>query len=257
MDIVWDDETTFKLIEIFETKSILWDSSSKHYKNNINKCEAWEDISAALGISMQDAKSKINRLRSQFAREKKKILSSITTGVGTAHSKKSKWKFYDALKFLSDETIKTSGSESDTMNETEDAAAHLLIQGWLLRPHTTPSVQYETNQDDVQETEQQDATMSAPQPQSTQQAPSSSQKTGKRKIDDNLNDLFITVKSAKEKMIEIRDEYDIYGQYVASELRAAKNENAVLQAKSYINNILIDMRMGKLHRLRISKSSRI
>ncbi|CAK1587777.1 unnamed protein product [Parnassius mnemosyne] len=181
---------------------------------------------------MQDAKSKINRLRSQFAREKKKILSSITTGVGTAHSKKSKWKFYDALKFLSDETIKTSGSESDTMNET-------------------------TNQDDVQETEQQDATMSAPQPQSTQQAPSSSQKTGKRKIDDNLNDLFITVKSAKEKMIEIRDEYDIYGQYVASELRAAKNENAVLQAKSYINNILIDMRMGKLHRLRISKSSRI
>ncbi|CAK1587779.1 unnamed protein product [Parnassius mnemosyne] len=241
MDIVWDDETTFKLIEIFETKSILWDSSSKHYKNNINKSEAWEDISAALGISMQDAKSKIHRLRSQFARERKKILSYITTGVGTAHAKKPKWKFYDALKFLSDVTTTqiieqnfktTSDSESDTMNET-------------------------TNQDDVQETEQQDATMSAPQPQSTQQAPSSSQKTGKRKIDDNLNDLFITVKSAKEKMIEIRDEYDIYGQYVASELRAAKNENAVLQAKSYINNILIDMRMGKLHRLRISKSSRI
>lgn len=32
---------------------------------------------------------------------------------------------------------------------------------------------------------------------------------------------------------------------MASELRASKNEIGVLQAKKYINSILIDMRMGK------------
>lgn len=49
------------------------------------------------------------------------------------------------------------------------------------------------------------------------------------------------VKSEKRKM----DEYDIYGKYIASELRALQNDTAVTQAKSYISNILIGMRMGK------------
>lgn len=65
-------------------------------------------------------------------------------------------------------------------------------------------------------------------------------------MDDNLKEIFEIVKSAKRKMEESKkDEYKIYGQYVASELRQVKNENAVLQTKSYINNILIDMRMDK------------
>ncbi|CAG5037077.1 unnamed protein product [Parnassius apollo] len=118
----------------------------------------------------------------------------------------------------------------------------------------------QTDQDGVQgiELPSNDASMLSTQPQSTQQAPSGSQKTGKRRIDDDINELFEIVKSAKEKMVEFKDEYDIYGQYVASELRATKNENAVLQAKSYINDILIDARMGKYnYTLRASKSSRI
>lgn len=42
-----------------------------------------------------------------------------------------------------------------------------------------------------------------------------------------------------------RDEFDIFGQYVASELRETKDEHSTLKAKSLINNILFDMRMGK------------
>ena len=64
-------------------------------------------------------------------------------------------------------------------------------------------------------------------------------------MDANLNEAFEIVKSAKRKMDESKDDNDIYGQYVASELRAVQNETSVKQAKGYINNILIDMRMGK------------
>lgn len=107
----------------------------------------------------------------------------------------------------------------------------------------------QANREDLLATEE-------PEQQSEQQKPqsplppsplpsTSGKKKAKRKVDDNLSEVFEIVKSAKRKMDESTDEYDIYGQYVASELRAVQNETAVIQAKAYINNILIDMRMGK------------
>lgn len=52
------------------------------------------------------------------------------------------------------------------------------------------------------------------------------------------------MKSAKKKMDEVSNEFDIYGQYVASELKNVQDQRAVLQAKYYINNILLQARMG-------------
>lgn len=53
------------------------------------------------------------------------------------------------------------------------------------------------------------------------------------------------MKSAKKKMDEVsNNEFDIYGQYVASELKNVKDERALMQAKYYINNILVQARMG-------------
>lgn len=49
---------------------------------------------------------------------------------------------------------------------------------------------------------------------------------------------------AKNKMMA-QDEFDVYGQYVGSELRELKDEHSALMAKYYINNILIDARLGK------------
>lgn len=41
------------------------------------------------------------------------------------------------------------------------------------------------------------------------------------------------------------DEFDVYGKYVGSELRNIKDEYCTLIAKQFINNILIDTRLGK------------
>lgn len=70
------------------------------------------------------------------------------------------------------------------------------------------------------------------------------QNSDKRK-QENLDEILELVRAKKKSVENPKDEYDFYGQYVASELRVAKNENAVLRAKSYINEILINMRMGK------------
>lgn len=43
--------------------------------------------------------------------------------------------------------------------------------------------------------------------------------TNKRKCDDGLNEAYEIMRSAKKKMEEPKDEFEIYGQYVASELK--------------------------------------
>lgn len=50
--------------------------------------------------------------------------------------------------------------------------------------------------------------------------------------------------AAKNRMMS-RDEFDVYGQYVGTELRALNDEHSVIMAKYYINNILLDARLGK------------
>lgn len=53
------------------------------------------------------------------------------------------------------------------------------------------------------------------------------------------------VKKRLEDRDTIPDNFDVYGKYVASELRNIKDEYSTLIAKQYINNILIDARIGK------------
>lgn len=63
--------------------------------------------------------------------------------------------------------------------------------------------------------------------------------------DDKLEEAFEIMKSAKNKMEATPDHFDVYGRYVASELRLLKDEHSALMAKYYINNILLESRMGK------------
>lgn len=53
MAAVWDDETVFKLIELFEKKRI-WDCSTNNYDDKIKRNDAWEEIANALAIPKTD-----------------------------------------------------------------------------------------------------------------------------------------------------------------------------------------------------------
>lgn len=62
--------------------------------------------------------------------------------------------------------------------------------------------------------------------------------------EDRMNEAYEVMSLAKSKMLA-QDEFSVYGQYVASELREMKDTHSILMAKYYINNILIDARLGK------------
>ncbi|CAG4981626.1 unnamed protein product [Colias eurytheme] len=76
--------------------------------------------------------------------------------------------------------------------------------------------------------------------------PSSSRPTRKRSHpnEDRLEEAYEVLHAAKNRMMS-RDEFDVYGQYIGTELRALNDEHSVIMAKYYINNILLDARLGK------------
>lgn len=114
MAVVWSNENTLTLIELYQNSQLLWDTSHSDYKNKIKKNDAWESIATTLDIPRKDVEGKIHNIRSQFLRERKKIVSSKSTGSGSGDVHKSNWFAYDSLLFL----VKgaTSSGSMDTMN---------------------------------------------------------------------------------------------------------------------------------------------
>ena len=114
MAVVWSNDKIMQLIELFQSKPLLWDSSIKEYKDRNKKNDAFEEISQALNIPKKDVETKIHVLRTQFTREKKKLSAKKTTGSGAIE--KCKWIYYEPLEFLLFGA--TTSGETDTMNKT-------------------------------------------------------------------------------------------------------------------------------------------
>lgn len=87
------------------------------------------------------------------------------------------------------------------------------------------------------------------QPTSPAPTPSPSRPTRKRSRpnNDRLEEAYEVLHEAKNRMMS-QDEFEVYGQYVGTELRALNDEHSIIIAKYYINNILLDARLGKYRR---------
>ncbi|VVC98749.1 unnamed protein product [Leptidea sinapis] len=84
----------------------------------------------------------------------------------------------------------------------------------------------------------------------TETIPQTGKKVAKKrshdeKIDEVCKKKDEECKKKLEEKDEMTDEFDVYGKYVASELRNIKDEYSTLIAKQFINNILTDARIGK------------
>lgn len=121
MALVWGNDTVLSLLELYESRELLWDTSHRDYRNKIKKNDAWEAIAKELKFFRKDIETKVHTLRLQFVRERKKVKSSKTTGSGRDDVKSSAWFAYDAMKFLL-KGATTSGS-LDTLDTN---VSHIL-----------------------------------------------------------------------------------------------------------------------------------
>ena len=105
----WSDIETRKLIALYEGKEVLWDITSKDYRNRTKKHEAVRDISNKLKVEPSEVQRKLHNLRSQYNAEFKKIRKK-TSGQGTDEVYVSNWPYFTALKFIHVKTPTTSST---------------------------------------------------------------------------------------------------------------------------------------------------
>ncbi|CAG5019565.1 unnamed protein product [Parnassius apollo] len=77
----------------------------------------------------------------------------------------------------------------------------------------------------------------------------------KRNKTDESSEISEVLKSAKKKMDEKEKKhpFDIYGEYIAAELRSVKDDQAVTQAKYHINNILYELKWDNIIHMDIKR----
>ncbi|KAJ0180393.1 hypothetical protein K1T71_003797 [Dendrolimus kikuchii] len=97
----WTSENTMKLIETMEKDcKELWDIKNPVYRNRIAKQRKLEFLADMFGTTSEEISRKIHNLRTQFNNELRKIKRrQLSTGEGTVVGGSS-WEYFDALTFL-------------------------------------------------------------------------------------------------------------------------------------------------------------
>ena len=102
-----NDDNKSKLISLWETEPVLYDSGHREYHNNNKRIAAIQRIIVVfeeeVGIKLtdQDVRYYIKSLRTTFNREKRKV-DVKKSGSGTNELRESQWRFFNELQFLSE-----------------------------------------------------------------------------------------------------------------------------------------------------------
>ncbi|KAH8272905.1 hypothetical protein KR018_008587 [Drosophila ironensis] len=99
---IWTREKISKLIELYRKSDCLWNHYSELYKNKDCRAKAIEQICAALGITKNDYGKKVHNLRNQFNSELKKLERRVEESGGSSPSaeKTCRWEHFKTLMFL-------------------------------------------------------------------------------------------------------------------------------------------------------------
>lgn len=97
----WTIDETNKLITDYENKPCIWNPKDVKYKDKLTRGEAVRQLAVSFNTSEGEIQRKLHVLRNQHAGETRK--EKTRTGQGADEMYKSKWIYFESLKFLSTE----------------------------------------------------------------------------------------------------------------------------------------------------------
>ncbi|XP_053978114.1 uncharacterized protein LOC128876038 [Hylaeus volcanicus] len=214
----WTSERSIELIGKFKNHECLWNVALREYRNIAKKKDAWEEISEHFSTNLKEVEKKMKSLLAAYRRERKKILDSKRSGSGIGATYESKWFAYKHMKFLHDinkpRAIRATSikmrreSESEVPENNEDSG-----EGNSLK-------QFE---------------------------PLGQGK--KRTAADRTDIAFTTMQELLNQELEKkRDEYSIFGELMALEIRKLPTEHERTVVKFKIQEILFQAAMGAFKR---------
>lgn len=99
----WPINETHKFISDYENNPCLWNLKDVEYKDKITREEAVRQLAVSFNKSECEIQRKLHGLRNQHAGETRKEKTSRTSQ-GADEVYKSKWIYFESLKFLSIES---------------------------------------------------------------------------------------------------------------------------------------------------------
>lgn len=98
----WSQVKTLEFIEMYKEHDVLWNTKRQDYKDKEKKHNAWKCLADSFGINCQEAKTKINNLRTQFSSESMKMEKANRSGAAGPSEISKKWFAYESMTFLKD-----------------------------------------------------------------------------------------------------------------------------------------------------------
>lgn len=80
----WSEDKTMKFIHLYESHKVLWNTKISEYKNKYARQIALKKICDEMAIDNfgeNEAKAKINNIRSAYCQEVKKVAASKHSGI--------------------------------------------------------------------------------------------------------------------------------------------------------------------------------
>nr|CAD7201227.1 unnamed protein product [Timema douglasi] len=98
----WSRTQTFKLIQAFKGHDILWDSTRDDYRDRAKKLCAWAAVASQVGASVDECRKRMESMLASFRRERAKVVKSARSPVG---GYRPKWAYWKELVFLCDSNV--------------------------------------------------------------------------------------------------------------------------------------------------------
>ncbi|XP_068629861.1 uncharacterized protein [Battus philenor] len=213
----WSKDKTLKLIELLQVNASLWNPSLCDTRRDKQKRkEELRAIADILGISIPDTTKKIQHLRTQYNRESAREARANAEDPNDRYI--SNWYAFEYLHFMKD-----SNKPYRVLQSSEE---HTEINSNL------------TNTNETVSTDCKLFNLSPP-----------------HKVP--RTDIVLPVKSelVYPSSPRNRDEFSVFGEYIANELRSLKGEKNLLVAKKKIQDVIFEVKMGIMSEGRVEQGS--
>ncbi|XP_018576045.1 uncharacterized protein LOC108914678 [Anoplophora glabripennis] len=201
----WSKQEVFSLIHLWKLHPELWDVKNKEYRNKTKKQAALRAIAAELRTPEKEIYRKFHNLRTQFHQEMRRI-KARRNGDTTEDTYRTSWKYFDAMTFIMDHSIprsvKNLGEEAKTENGT-DESDNADITDIYIRPEF---VELKRSQINIEEKE-----------------PS------------------CLIRNPLQVGDKITDEFQVFGDFVASELRNLRSRENQNRLKRMIQRSILEI----------------
>nr|XP_026494499.1 uncharacterized protein LOC113399567 [Vanessa tameamea] len=205
----WSKNEVFKLIARYKHYRELWDTKSIEYRNTLKRRNAHSKLAAEFKTTIAEIGRKIRILRSQFFYEYKKMYNDEDEYESSSQSAYvTKWKYYEPLQFI-------LVSKEDMVDGSD-----LLDYNKDIFEDSSSKVSQDSNSDSEDDNEPQILIVSQKRKRSNSSTDSSNNQSDPNFQVDN-------------------DEFQIFGNYVANELRAMHYEKNKKELKRLIQQHII------------------